>query len=230
MIHRAALATVFCLCGGAAWASQDFDRAAAAHIAHIVVVGPGEPDHVPIRDPDIVESNNPDLGNRLAALITGGANMTDERMDSSMAGHDLDRILEEHHVQLGAELNADVAAALAHEGYTIQPEPGLNTDASVNLSIERLRYNGLAYHGRITPEIIVDVGMVDMNSHDVLFDRTYSLTDTDATVIGGRELAPDPKYVFASYNDVVNDPDRAIAGLRASLEAIAQTIAADLAR
>jgi hypothetical protein len=227
MIGRVALAAALCVCAGTAWAS-DFNRAAAARIAHIVVVGPGEPDHVPIRDPDIVESNSPDLGNRLAAWLSGGKTMTDARMDSSMKGLDLDRILEARHVQLGAELNADVTAALARDGYAIQPEAGFNTDASVNLGFRRLRYNGLAYHGHITPEIIVDVSMADMNSHEVLFDRTYSLTDTDA--VGGRELAPDPNYVFTSYNDVVNDPDRAVAGLRASLDAIAQAIAADLAR
>ncbi|HXL99581.1 MAG TPA: hypothetical protein VN932_06590 [Rhizomicrobium sp.] len=229
MIGRVALAAALCVCAGTAWAS-DFNRAAAARIAHIVVVGPGERDHVPIRDPDIVESNSPELGNRLAAWLTGGKTMTDARMDSSMAGLDLDRILEARHVQLGAELNADVTAALARDGYAIQSEAGFNTDASINLSAQRLRYNGLAYHGHITPEIIVDVSVADMNSHEVLFDRTYSLTDTDATVIGGRELAPDPNYVFTSYNDVVNDPERAVAGLRASLDAIAQAIAADLAR
>ncbi|HEY1631737.1 MAG TPA: hypothetical protein VGF56_10485 [Rhizomicrobium sp.] len=213
-----------------AFASQALHRQAASRIVRIVVSDPGDPDHVAIRDPDIVESDSPDLGNRLSAWLFGGKNMTDQRMEMSVAGHDLDRALEARQVHLGADLRDDVAAAMKADGYQFQPEPSYDTDASVNLTLRRIRYNGLAYHGRISVEIIVDASMVDLNSHAVLFEKTYSLTDTDATEIGSKEIAPDQDYVFADYNAVVADPERAVAGLRANLSIIAKAIGRDLAR
>jgi len=228
MIARAAF-FLTCLASLPALASQDLDRQAAAHIARLVISDPGDPGHVAIRDPDIVESKEPELGNRIASWISGGDNHNNDTTDASVAGHDLDRILESRNVHLGADLRAAVANALTADGYRVTPEPSYDTDASLNLTLRRIRYNGVPFHERVTAEIVVDANLVDLNSHAVLYSRTYMVSDTEHE-IGDEAVAPDPAYVFAGYNDVVADPERAVAGLRANFALIAKAIGRDLAR
>jgi hypothetical protein len=225
MIARCVVALGVCLWAGTAPADEDFDRAAAAHMAHIVVSGPKNPDHVPIQDPD--ESNS--FLSSLADALANPWNRYEvsEKPYATMGRKDFDRVLEERHVEYGTELKAAIVAAMKADGYTIQDEPSYNTDGSLNVDIEQAWYTGNALTPVLTPEMIVHARFVDMNSHAVLFDRRYfySVSTKLGTVT---PFPPDAKYAFADYDSVLADPDNAVAGLRAAIPPIAAAIGYDL--
>jgi hypothetical protein len=205
---------------------RDFDAKAAAGIVRIVVSGPENPDHVAIHDPD--ESNSFFSG--LAdALADPWNRYNSDKQNTTMVRRDFDRVLEMRHVEFGAELKAAIVAAMKADGYAIQDEPSYNTDGSLNVDIEQLWYTGNKLTPVLTPEVIVHARFVDMNSHDVLFDKRYYYTVS--TKLGTvAPFTPDTKYAFRDYDSVLADPDTAIAGLRMAIAPIASAISADLAK
>jgi hypothetical protein len=226
MIARGALALGICFWAGVALADEDFDRAAAAHMAHIVVSGPENPDHVAINDPDYNHSFLSDLAD---ALADPWNRYNNDKPYVTMRRKEFDHVLEERHVEFGAELKAAIIAAMKADGYTIQGEPSYDTDGSLNVDIEQLWYTRHPLSPVITPEVIVHARFVDMNSHDVLFDKRYFYSASNKLGFV-TPLLPDAKYAFADYDSVLADPDDAVAGLRAAIPLIAGAIAHDLAK
>jgi hypothetical protein len=225
MIGRYFVAIALLIPAGAA--AEDFDAKAAAHIVRIVVSGPQDPDHVAIRDPDEANAIASGLGAAIASGSGAGAGVMAAKTEATVGLTDFDAVLQDRNVKLGTEMKAAVTAAMQRDGYAIQNEPSYNTDAALNLSIDKIWYNAPAFRSKLTPEMIVHVRFIDMNSHDILFDKDYHFANPNAVDFGTPIPAP-ARFAFASYDAVLANPDAAIAGLRAAIPLIAAEVGKDL--
>lgn len=215
------------LLASASASADDFDAKTAARIVRIVVSGPRNPDHVAIRDPDGANAFASGLGTAIASGAGAGGGVMSAKMDATAGLTDFDSVLHDHDVELGTEMKTEITAAMQRDGYTIQSEPSYNTDAALNISIDKIWYNAPAFRSKLTPEMFVHVRFIDMNSHDILFDKDYRYANPDAVDFGTPIPAP-AKFAFANYDSVLAHPDDAIAGLRAAIPLIAAAIGKDL--
>jgi hypothetical protein len=218
-MERGFLAIALCLWAGTA-AASDFDAKAAAGIVRIVVAGPENPDHMAIRDPGSAWDS-------LAMAFDGpyGIAKVAEQAEKTTNFTEFDAAMDDRKVQLGGEMKAAIVAAMKSDGYTIQDEASYNTDGALNVTLEKVWYNAAGFSAKLTPEVIVDIRFVNLNTHEIVFDKRYVYSNSG---IFADLITPDARFAFDDYDAVLTDPDTAIAGLRAAIPLIANAIAADM--
>jgi hypothetical protein len=217
------------------------DTAALQRIHQITVILPSEPGHYTV-------ASNGTFGFELMPEGSGGG-----ANDGLVAVHGDNAInqrfrtqMTERHVTLGVDLGHALAQALTQDGYTVTSvalpatnSSGQHTDlstlqgkADAVLDIIFLDA-GYAYHTGhpYQPAARVQVRLIELSSHQVLFEKIYSYGNTrPKSALRDHVIPPALGYEFRNGSLLLADPDKAAAGLRTAPAALSAAISADLKR
>jgi hypothetical protein len=216
---------------------KDLDATAAASIKRIAVIEPYSPDQY------LVGSN------RDPNSIAGSASLFGDIIKSNNADNDVNRQfragLAKENLTLGADIASAIQAALQQDGYEVvsaslsaQQPAQLHTDlsslkdkadAALDIAILDAGYAYWTGHP-YEPSVDVAVQLTDLRSQTVIFRRTYSYSrySPEQGIITDEMIPPASGFEFKNGRLLSQDPSRAAAGLRSSIEPIATRVGTTL--
>jgi hypothetical protein len=144
-------------------------------------------------------------------------------------------------VDFGSEFNESLSQKLTSAGYQVMPLYNPNGESQMgylksyptsapvlDIKMSVVGYSSPA--GRVyDPSISVSAKLVEGSAENVLYEKTF-IYAPDNSLKGATLIKSDPTHKFDGFRTMVDNPEIAIEGIRAGLDAIAVAIANDLAR
>lgn len=200
----------------ACFPNQDFNRQSASSLITVAIAGPEDPTHYPI----VVADN----------------------ISATSIYNELDAKLKEADYHLGRDIQASLAKALVAAGYQVSAVhiphkdgtlltgaqvSGVRADAVLDANILLAGYvNGIVASG-VTPNVLIDIQLLDVKTGTVLFGRRYNYSNqTFPQRITALQV--DARYTFMTRRSLADNFILAGEGLSAAGPLIAQDLAAAL--
>lgn len=188
---------------------------------------------------------SPDISPELAVHVAVGAGasfgliggLIDAGVESSKTG-DFNEAMKQKGLNMPGTLYADVARALAANGYRVKPvavargDGGLlesyppadgSVEAYLDLSSSIIGYESAGATTPYRPTIGLTCKLVSARDGTLLMQDTiaYNPFGNSNTAV---TIPPDTKFEFPGFSDIMADPDKAAAGLKVASVATAQAV------
>jgi hypothetical protein len=213
-------------------------------IKQIALIGPDEPKMYEV----IIGED--EWAKALNAAIVGGAAQSEIAGNSAMVSGSaqdgpsapLMKAAQEAHLEMGEEMHAAIRDALIERGYEVVTVPSLGRDrpaafassysnvpATADAILDVLVVPNYSDHKTdgFRPAITLYYRLIDRRTAKVLGVARYVYQGVDRDP-ADTNIVADPKYDFATYDNLKSNPHLAVAGLRAGEKPLAELLANDL--